>query len=218
MSLKPATLIVLLTCSLFPVAAAAVTHTVGIARDSDDIVQYIEHHRYLESGAHEVRYYDPSFRLLLEKQLAYPAAGHQPELDQQDPVNEISVTIRRQGNSALMRRLTADDTEEYRFELSDDVIIDAGFDAYIQQEWSGFETDPEREIRLAVAGQSRLLKMKLTYLGDQDGQLVYDADRRLQVYDGLSNLPLNTGPVSIEFRHMKEDPLPLIQDEISLLQ
>ena len=47
--------------------AAGQQNFIGVARDTDSEVQYIEHHQYLDSGEHRINYYSPELTLLVQK-------------------------------------------------------------------------------------------------------------------------------------------------------
>ena len=163
-------LAVTFACGSMSLTALANTlHSVGIARDSEERIRYIEHHQYLDSGDHLVSYYDPEMNLLLRKELSYPGLPQQPSLRQTDPVNEVQITVSSDRGQAMMIRQTPEGEETFAFELSEQVIIDAGFDTFIRSGWDTFDTRPEQRLKLAVAGQFRLIDMEISYLGETNG-------------------------------------------------
>ena len=52
--------------------AAGQQNFIGVARDNDSKVQYIEYHQYLDSGEHRINYYSPEMTLLVQKKLKRP--------------------------------------------------------------------------------------------------------------------------------------------------
>ena len=185
-----------------------VNHSIGIARNTDDqTIRYIEHHQYFEDGTHLVRYFDNDRQLILEKDLSYPGLPQHPVIVQRD-IRAAAITTVSQDPLGQLATITRSDAASFSFELSEDIIIDAGFDRYIQKNWDQFKQNPTQSVRFAVPGQSRLLKMKVTRVGLIDGQthftikpenwlvrlllpqisLVYSEDLKLKRYQGFSNL------------------------------
>lgn len=215
-------------------------HTVGFARDVDNRVVYIEHHRYQGDGTHLVDYYDGNWNLLLEKQLQYPDLPYHPEFSQVEIATGNRIVLTHEGGEAKMRKERSYDNKvrQFKFDLEQNVIVDAGFDAYIRTAWESFDESPCRDIAMAVAGQLRLLDMELcqTTAGSDRGSedtrgfeitpknwlvklilpkinLTYSADQRLKQYQGISNLSegRSAGTVTIDFEHHLDNPLPALQ-------
>jgi hypothetical protein len=217
----------LLLLSAAPLASGSVHHSIGVARDVDATVSYIEHHQYLESGHHLIRYYDNDLNLLLTKELSYPDLPQHPTLKQTDLVSQTEIKIEVDKTTALMSRPTSKGGDHFRFDLTADVMIDAGFDAYIRANWTSFKDQPSRLFRFAIAGQRRLIQMELSLLDDVAGGAVfsvkprnwllrklipkiilsYDAKRQLIRYQGFSNLkqPGEKRNVVISFDHYDSD-------------
>lgn len=229
--MMPVRLLLLVSAALLAAqpAGASVKHTVGIARDADsNAVRYIEHHQYLDDGQHVVRYYDTSNNMLLKKEMRYPGLPQHPTLVQSDYQTGAEIAIRNDENRATMVKPQGDDSKRFTFELTEDTVVDAGFDAYIRENWSAFADNQHQQVRFAVAGQSRLLDMTISRAGRQ-GELTrftvepanwfvrllvpritlhYDAQRQLKRYEGFSNLsPPGDGSrqVVIEFDHYSLD-------------
>jgi len=230
-------LILLIFFGLAQVAEASVRHTIGIARDADDnSVRYVEHHQYSENGDHAVRYFDPSQRVLLEKEMAYNGLPQHPRILQRDYVRDMEIDLRYDADRAIMVTSKDGGSEEFTFEVSPDIIVDAGFDAYIRENWDSFTSRPKQSMTFAIAGQNRLLAMNIERKAiDENGasfvvkpanwlvrmllpelQLSYDQDRQLARYEGFTNLKAESGRsrnVIIEFSHYEleenlDEPLP----------
>ena len=225
--MKKITPIFLITVSILmaQTALATIKHTIGVARDAnDDSVRYIEHHQYLADGQHIVRYYDTDNNLLLEKELRYPGLRQHPSLIQLDYVTDTEVKIVRDVNTAIMISVREGKQNRFTFKLTEDTVVDAGFDAYIHDNWSEFSREPTQKVKFAVAGQSRLLDMKISLVGAQGNltrfvvepanwlvrlllpniTLLYDAEGLLVQYEGFSNIKQaknNSREVVIEFEH-----------------
>ena len=230
-------LIALLFVGIVQESAANFRHTIGVARDAtDNSVRYIEHHQYGENGEHEVRYFDPGQNVLLEKQMAYEGLPQHPSIEQTDFVSDTNISIRYETDQATMVTSQGESSENFTFDLSPDIVVDAGFDAYVRENWDNFTTGKARDVTFAIAGQKRLLAMKIKRTSIDDSgasfkvepanwlvrlllpeiQLSYDAERRLTRYEGFSNLKPTSGQsrtVVIEFSHYQldndlEEPLP----------
>jgi hypothetical protein len=237
-------LIALVILSLAYDADATVRHTIGIARDAEDnSVRYVEHHQYSENGDHAVRYFDPARNVLLKKELAYTGLPQHPSILQRDYVRNMQIDLRYDAEQAVMVTSKDGGSEKFTFDITPDIIVDAGFDAYIRENWESFSKQPRQSVTFAIAGQSRLLAMNIERKGISiDGasfevrpanwlapvllpeiQLNYDNDRQLVRYEGFTNLKAESGQsraVVIEFSHYElertlEEPLPQWVPEIA---
>lgn len=206
-------------------SVADVAHAVGIARDAtNQQLRYIEHHQYLPSGEHRVKYFDHTGEVLVTKSLTYPDLPQHPEITQTEPASNLKVTTRNQGSTMQQVVQRKGQTETLEVPLDTKTIIDAGFDTFIRAQWQSFEENVPKIYNLAVVGEKRLLKVAITKQPN-DGtntpftveptnfflrllvpkmHLHYDSKRRLSGYVGPTNLNLpkgNDGKVSIEFTH-----------------
>ncbi|MBD3648029.1 MAG: hypothetical protein HUJ31_11395 [Pseudomonadales bacterium] len=229
-------LLLIIALTFCPAASATIVHTIGIARDTaNDAMLYIEHHVYLPSGEHRVRYISPQGTLLAERSIRYPRLPQHPEiLHRVDGDRAVRIAYE---DGRMVMTTHRDDNEALTYEkpLTNDLIIDAGFDAFIRERWKDFNANPVQRFELVVAGQRRSLAVEITRtrtIGDEttfivrprnwvvglfvpEASLVYDADRRLVTYEGLTNLPLPGKPrVVIRFRHhrLQTQPAPFAAD------
>jgi hypothetical protein len=231
---------VLILISLTPMLVSSdVLHSVGVARDSrNDTLRYIEHHQYLENGRHLVRYFSPELELIARKDIIYPDLPQHPLISQLDLGTGRQVRSSKLNNTLIMEVDDPSGYEVIELELTDELIIDAGFDAFIKTNWDELITVGKQSRPFAVAGQSRLLRIMIEAksAGDLTGanfrivpenwfarlfvgslELVYDDARRLVSYTGYSNLSLasqNNRSVYITFSHYEmeaELEQPLLQ-------
>jgi len=221
------TLTIIFALSSFT-AAATVKHSIGIARNADNSVRYIEHHQYLQDGRHEVRYYDADNQLMLLKEIRYPDLPQHPTISQADFIRAIDTIVEQDREQATIIRNVEGTSDTFSFELADDIIIDAGFDAYIRANFEDLQRQKSTTFKFAVPGQSRLLGMKLRYLGSEEDlshfsieptnwvvrllvpgiDLYYDDNGQLVRYQGFSNLKPPAGEsreVQIDFQHYESD-------------
>jgi len=204
---------------------ATVTHSVGIARDAkNQTLRYVEHHQYLPSGDHLVKYFDASGKLLATKAMTYPGLPQHPEIAQTDFTRDTTVQTSNSDQNIEMVRTTAGKTERFAFPIEPEIIVDAGFDSFIRANWKNFREGEAQVYRLAVAGQENLLKVQITKQaasGDSfpftikpnnffirllvpQMRVVYDSERRLSAYEGLTNLNIAEGKdrkIAIKFNH-----------------
>ncbi len=198
----------LLLCCTNAKGIVGTQNLIGVARDSNEQVLYIEHHQYLDSGEHLINYYSPELTLLVEKKLSYPGLPHHPDIVQSDILNDIEITMQSRMSYLQVVREQAEESSSWNFELTPNVVVDAGFDGYIRNAWSELSPRETKIVSFAVAGQSRLIKMKIRDQGFENGRriftiepknwlvkmivprirLEYSSERQLVRYEGLSNI------------------------------
>ncbi len=213
---------------------ATVTHSVGIARDAkDQSIRYIEHHQYLPSGEHLVKYYDPEGTVMVTKTITYPGLPQHPEINQTDFTKDTKIVTTNTANSATMVRTMSGVNETLVVALDEATIIDAGFDSFLKSQWTRFSAGESKIFRLAVAGKQSLLKIRITKQQTKDKNttfkiephnffvrmlvpemlLTYGPDRQLLTYQGLTNLNLPADQdrdVVVAFsQHTSPEPLGL---------
>ncbi len=224
----------LIATSLLLTDAAHALHTIGVARGGDDGgIRYIEHHEYLESGEHRVRYFNPAGGLLLSKVITYPGLPQHPDITLNDLTRDLSVTVTTNENQTVMTRATGEESPEvFNLDVTSDTIIDAGFDTYIRENWDSFETQPRQSFEFAAAGNPRLIKVTIERVDTsttEDGEvlthfqivpdnflvklllkrmiLTYNEARQLDRYEGFTNLAVEPGQsrqVTIDFEHVED--------------
>lgn len=190
-------------------AVDVVRHAVGIARDAGSRqVSYIEHHQGLPSGTQRIDYYQADLTPIAYKLLTYTGRPQHPSIEQENFVLGTRARV----------EVTADEIKMWRFEegkassssvpISDSLIVDAGFDAFIKANWSSLQDAPARQVEFAAAGNAQTLKMRLTVeKGIEPGVVklsvtptswlvrlflprltfFYSEDRQLLRYEGYSN-------------------------------
>ncbi len=210
-------------------ALAAVTHSIGIARDTENqALRYVEHHQYLPSGDHLIKYFDHAGAVIATKTLTYPGLPQHPEIIQTDHTRDIEVATNNTGQTVEMTRKVAGKVETFAVPLDESTIVDAGFDNFLRNNWQRFDDDVPQVYKLAVAGQDSLLKVQITKqpgsstntaytieprnffirLLVPEMRLLYDPEHRLLAYEGPTNLNLAAGQdrkVSIEFNHYSSE-------------
>jgi hypothetical protein len=215
-------------------ATEAVIHAVGIARDADSLrVSYIEHHQGLPSGAQRIDYYQADLTPIAYKLLTYPGRPQHPSIEQENFVLGTKARVNVTPDEIKMWRFEAGKESSSSVSVSDVLIVDAGFDAFIKANWVSLQSTPTRQVEFAVAGSARTLKMHLDVeQGDDPGAIkfsitpsswlvrmflpsltfFYGQDRQLLRYEGYSNfVPADSESqqVVVEFAYYETDePLP----------
>lgn len=206
------------------VATATVKHSIGVARNADDSVRYIEHHQYFSDGRHSIRYFNPDYELLVKKDIRYPELPQHPIIRQSDLKAAMETLIEQRGDEATITRTSTQTSDTFTFPLTENTVIDAGFDAFIRSNFDSLRQGETTRLEFAVPGQRRLLGMNLNFAGATEGlnhfiiepaswlvrliipsiNLYYNENRQLVQYQGFSNLkpaPGESRQVRIDFEH-----------------
>jgi len=207
------------------IASATVEHTIGIARDStSNNLRYIEHHQYLDNGDHMVSYYTPDMNLIAYKNLSYAGLPQHPSILQEDLNRGTKAQVKVAGGKIHMLRESADGVSKGALQADPNLIIDAGFDAYIKANWQTLIANGETRLQFAAAGYPRSITMRVQVEPtDNENTFAFKiypsnflirlfipalnlmySDRQLVEYQGYSNLqPDDTESqyVTIQFAH-----------------
>jgi hypothetical protein len=204
----------LLWTGIFPLALAAAPVVaspgiIGEARGADEgDFRYSEYHFCSQDGAEcTVEYKDRSGETFARKDVNYRAGLHSPTLVLED--------------FRLGRRSTLEG------EFGEDVVVDAGFDHYVRHRWEELAAGEEIKFPFLIVGRDKPLRMsaqldqeraceagRLCLLVSLDMwlvsllvdpiRLVYDDQRRLTQFSGVSNIPTQDGKtqsVEINYRY-----------------
>ena len=187
---------------------------VGEARaiGSGDLL-YRELHDCSEDGRFcKVFYHNPMGQVIARKQLDYSKSLQAPALQVQD-----------------LRLGT-----EFRLEgaMAPDLVVDAGFDNFVRERWTDLSSGDVVRFPFVVVGRQKPLKMKAGLDEDRpcakeqvclavtlDGwllsalldpiRLVYDSDRRLLQFRGISNIKdENGGSQKVEINYTYRNQIP----------
>ena len=104
--------------------------------DSGDLL-YVERHRYLANKTHEVRYFDPDGKPFARKVLDYSVSENAPSFEQRNDLRGEWIKVTDDGDELLLKyqEKTGETVFDKRFDLSDDLLVDAGFDRYVKNNW-----------------------------------------------------------------------------------
>ena len=113
---------------------AGIDHAVGVARDAESgKIRYIEHHQYFENGTHQVDYYRPDMVRIAYKTLRYADLPQHPSILQEDFNRQSQTEVSVVDGKVLMTSKRPDGVREGSLEAVPELIVDAGFDAYIRK-------------------------------------------------------------------------------------
>jgi len=228
----------LLAALMFP-AAAQDRHYTGIAYAEDgQTVRYREEHWLFRDAGVPTRlvlYRCPSGEPFARKLLRERGEAAAPEFDFLDARDGYREGVRRQGNGWLVyvRKREGAPLDTGLLEPRPDMVIDAGFDAFVREHWADLAGTARLGIAFVVPSRLDYLDLRLgsardTRLGDVAVRqlrlslggllgalaptidLTYAADgRRLLRFEGVSNIRDSRGHsqrVRIEFPPSLERP------------
>lgn len=137
--IKSLSALYLLLCSML----ANADQFVGYAYDikSKELV-YIEHHEYKDSTTHHVTYKEVDGQTFAEKKIDYQRSFTSPSFVQTNSRNGEQIKIVKQDESLLVeyKENMNEKTELDALEITPTLVIDAGFDHYISQNWDALIT------------------------------------------------------------------------------
>lgn len=213
--------------SSLPILALAEDYRVtGNAYLVDDLDTVIYRERYTPVGDDaeaEVHYFSAEGDRIAEKQLDYSRGDTQPSYTLKDFRNELLWSVEWDSNTQLMmRKGSADDPDRSRVPAESPQVIDAGFDAFMKQEWEALMAGERLTFYFAFPNRLRNVRLRAERIDASDSEiergeddwvhfriqvnsrvlslfaddlfLAYEADqKRLKVFRGRSNLPDDQG-------------------------
>jgi len=137
---------------------------IGNAYSADDgSLLYTEHHYYSDDKLdHRVVYFDAQGKALAVKQVDYRSGFVTPEFTQSHNLYDELVVVQWQGNDLQMsyRPGSSDETTTSLVEASSPLVIDAGFDHFIRQNWQSLLAGDS--VKFNYAAPSRMSLIGLT--------------------------------------------------------
>ena len=193
--------------------------TVGKAYDleSDELLYRETHCVSIDDSKREVIYQDGSGDMIAHKRVDYRSGETTPSFVQENYYSRERIEVELGEGRVLMAvRDTADpdsaSVSSNSFAGDIPLVIDAGFDAFVRQNWDALVSGETREFLFPFAGRSSLIELRMrpaqcSYDTETDQcfrlelsnwffrmladpiELGYDAsERRLTRYRGLSNI------------------------------
>lgn len=150
---KQSTVIALILCGTQAMAQSSKT-VIGEAFDAQsNELLYVEKHRYVQGNKHEVKYYDPQGKLFAQKLLNYGDYEQAPEFEQTNDLRGEWIKVTEHGTKLKVEYREDADAVVFdkRFDVSDDLLVDAGFDRYVKKHWNELvNLDQKRSIHYLV--------------------------------------------------------------------
>jgi hypothetical protein len=228
----------LLLVPAVPVSAAShVGETIGRAYDleSDELL-YSETHCVSDDGVkRDVFYRDAESKLIASKSLDYSSGVTTPSLVQHNLYSSESIEVGFEQGMVSMEVIDAESREPLKSAQAEPsqklpVVIDAGFDFFVRQNWDSLVAGDSHEFQFPLADRESLVELRIQALGcsyptqtDQcfrldvanwllrilvkPIELGYDNEaRRLTRFRGLSNIGDATGDgLVVDIRYDYED-------------
>ena len=219
-------------------AASHVGETIGRAYDleSDELL-YSETHCVSDDGVkRDVFYRDAESKLIASKVLDYSSGATTPSFEQHNLFSSESIVVRFEQGIVSMEVIDAESREPLKSAQAEPsqklpVVIDAGFDFFVRQNWDSLVAGDSHEFQFPLADRERLVELRIQALGcsypTQSDQcfrldvanwllrmlvkpieLGYDNEaRRLTRFRGLSNIgDANGDGQVVDIRYDYEDP------------
>ena len=178
-------LILLIACiALQPVAACVNPelsqrdyYAIGIVKNSDGEVVYEEHHKHkadTKGGITQVEYIDPNDKLIAEKTIDYDCRASAPNyILSMNQADDWVEQVQWQSNKLVVTQPGS--KKELDADASQSLVIDAGFDNFVFENWQALNQGQEKEIDfLHVPGNSLFPLVIKMESGNSDVELSDD--------------------------------------------
>lgn len=203
-------------------AAAPAQYIEGTAlRLPERSVAYHERHR-IEGERHRIDYRAPDGNAIAQQTLDYACSDSAPAFEQRDLRSGRRIGARWEDGTYVLLR--ADQTR--REEADPRLVASSGFDRFVRTHWERLAAGEELRVRFALPARLQVLALRITREYDAAPEdpvrywfeivpqrawlrlfvdpilLGYDAERRLRVYRGISNLSDADGSaLEVEIRY-----------------
>ncbi len=226
-----------LCCSMLLVAAAhtsADAYVIGTAyAPGSNHVLYTESYTTSSSAHARVRYESADGGLLAEKQLDFSQDRHAPDVIRNDYRLNLVLTIKTKNNATtLQAQRKGKAALDTTLEIDEKLVIDAGFDFFVQDHWYDLMQGEDIKFRFLVPARKTAIKLKLKQRNCAAAEqqracfrvkptnwiiaavmppidLEYDKNSlRLMRFSGLGQLPDSNGKsqeVDIHYRYPADD-------------
>lgn len=191
----------------------------AFARDSDELL-YREFYRFNADGwPVEVIYRLPDDTLMTEKVLTQGGSPLVPSFVQRNHLNGhlVQAEVEADKLTLLYRENTSADSKQTSLSLPDGAVMDAGFDAFMQQHWDKLLAGEQLQMEFLATTQQRFVGLRvqqhpcasatedsicfrieaasrlLRWLLDPIDLLYRRDNRQLQQFSGVSNLVMADG-------------------------
>lgn len=143
------------------VAQAYVTGTAYLA--GSEQVLYTENYIRDSATQTRVQYFNPQGELLAEKQLDFSRDEHAPDVNSKDFRLGSALTISTQNNTTKVQaQRKGEPALDAAIDIEDKLVIDAGFDPFVQDQWHKLLAREEVRFRFLVPARKTAVKLKLS--------------------------------------------------------
>jgi hypothetical protein len=109
---------------------------------------YTEHHTYQTAYAHQVNYREADGELFATKKINYQKSYYAPDISQENQRNGEKISSKMNGDNISIRyqENSKSQLKQDSIDFSPKLIIDAGFDHFITQNWQALNSGKEMTI------------------------------------------------------------------------
>lgn len=113
---------------------------------------YTEQHQQLPNQQHNVVYFEPDGEVFARKQIDFSTSLIRPSFQQRNQRNGEDIQVTQQADGFLIRYRESSDSKVETEVVSDkaNMVIDAGFDAFVRQYWQPLMTGKAMDIEYLV--------------------------------------------------------------------
>lgn len=136
-------------------------NVVGEAFSLDDQrLVYREYHLLDDNGlTREVRYFSPEEELIAEKYLQYSDVDWQPSFQQVDHRSKETIRVNVEANAVRVDVSSTMTQLDGRIAKSEELVIDAGFDAFVKTHWQALAEGKALVIEFALPARQRAVEL-----------------------------------------------------------
>ncbi len=156
----------ILCCSMlliFSVQSKADAYVVGTAyAPGSEQILYTESYTKNSATRAQVKYESAEGGLLADKQLDFSHDKHAPDIVRNDYRLNLMLTITTKNNKTLLQaQRKGEDALDATLEVEDKLVIDAGFDFFVQDQWHDLMQGEDVKFRYLVPARNKAIKLKL---------------------------------------------------------
>ncbi len=136
---------------------------IGTAYSPDsDRVLYVESYINDSATQVQVRYENAAGKLLADKQLDFSRSRHAPDVSRKDYRFDSTLTINTKANTTtLQAQRDGEATLDATLDVADKLVIDAGFDFFVQDQWDDLIARKKITFRYLVPARKAAVKLNL---------------------------------------------------------
>lgn len=163
---------------LFPaslIAEATDRKIVGKARAIDnDKLLYTELHTFGDASKHRVEYFDPDCNKFTVKELSFRRSDIAPAFEQFNTLTGELIKLENSPSGKLILRYkkNADALiEESGFDVTENLVVDAGFDNFIKNNWSSLQAKEIVKFIYLMPTRGKTIELELASTGCDESRL-----------------------------------------------